>query len=351
MEEPISALIEETFADDLVRGVVATDALIGTFAALDSPTLDQNICFLYHVVGNGTGEWRVPVGGMGALPAALHSAAASAGAEIRTDAEVTAVRTDGQAAEVDIAGETVHARYVLANTSTVELARLLGEAPEEVAEGCQLKINLLLERLPRLRSGVDPNDAFAGTFHLDEHYSQLDAAYRQAARNELPDVIPAESYCHTLTDPSILGASLQRAGAHSLTIFGLHTPASLFDRDNEATRDEAVRRVLAQLDRHLAEPIAGCLAHDQDGNPCLEPSHHSIWSRRCGCPGATSSRRADHATATGRRPDAAWGVETNHANVLICGAGARRGGGVSGVGGHNAAQAVLALERHKTIFS
>jgi len=27
--------------------------------------------------------------------------------------------------------------------------------------------------------------------------------------------------------------------------------------------------------------------------------------------------------------------------VLICGAGARRGGGVSGIGGHNAAMAVL----------
>ena len=37
-----------------------------------------------------------------------------------------------------------------------------------------------------------------------------------------------------------------------------------------------------------------------------------------------------------------WGVETAHANVLVCGAGARRGGGVSGIPGHNAAMAVLA---------
>ena len=45
------------------------------------------------------------------------------------------------------------------------------------------------------------------------------------------------------------------------------------------------------------------------------------------------------------RPDAhpgAWGVETDVANLLVCGAGARRGGGVSGIGGHNAAMAVLA---------
>lgn len=36
-----------------------------------------------------------------------------------------------------------------------------------------------------------------------------------------------------------------------------------------------------------------------------------------------------------------WGVATGHANVLLCGAGAVRGGGVSGVAGHNAAMAAL----------
>jgi phytoene dehydrogenase-like protein len=34
-------------------------------------------------------------------------------------------------------------------------------------------------------------------------------------------------------------------------------------------------------------------------------------------------------------------VETRHERVLVCGAGARRGGGVSGIGGHNAAMAIL----------
>ncbi len=36
-----------------------------------------------------------------------------------------------------------------------------------------------------------------------------------------------------------------------------------------------------------------------------------------------------------------WGVETQWPNVWLCGAGARRGGGVSGIPGHNAARAVL----------
>ena len=65
-EEPLSELLERTFDDDLMRGTVLTDALIGTFAPADDPLLRQNRCFLYHIVG---GSWNVPVGGMGALSA------------------------------------------------------------------------------------------------------------------------------------------------------------------------------------------------------------------------------------------------------------------------------------------
>jgi phytoene dehydrogenase-like protein len=34
-------------------------------------------------------------------------------------------------------------------------------------------------------------------------------------------------------------------------------------------------------------------------------------------------------------------VATAHPRILLCGSGARRGGAVSGIGGHNAAMAVL----------
>ena len=39
-----------------------------------------------------------------------------------------------------------------------------------------------------------------------------------------------------------------------------------------------------------------------------------------------------------------WGVETDHPRIHLAGAGARRGGGVSGIAGHNAAMAVLARD-------
>ncbi|AGS67780.1 phytoene desaturase family protein [Streptomyces collinus] len=345
-EEPIGVAVEENFTDDLVRGVVLTDALIGTFADAHDASLAQNRCFLYHVIGGGTGAWDVPVGGMGALTDALAAAARSAGAVIATGHEALGIDTDGRTAEVRYRtadGEGVAAaRHVLVNASPRELAALTGDTAPEPAEGAQLKVNMLLTRLPRLRDpDVDPREAFAGTFHIAEGYQQLATAHAQAAAGELPGAPPSEIYCHSLTDPSILGPDLAGRGYQTLTLFGLHTPARLFAQDNDAVREELLKSTLAQLDAHLAEPLADCLATDADGRPCIEAKTPLDLERDLRLPGGNIFHRAlswPYAQeGTGR-----WGVETGHANVLLCGAGAVRGGGVSGVPGHNAAMAVLA---------
>ncbi|WP_406447544.1 NAD(P)/FAD-dependent oxidoreductase [Streptomyces sp. NBC_00876] len=344
-EEPIGVAVEETFEDDLVRGVVLTDALIGTFADAHDPSLLQNRCFLYHVIGGGTGDWDVPVGGMGALTDALAGAALAAGAQIRTGHEAIRIDTDGTHAEVTVrtdSGESaVGARRVLVNASPEALAALLGDEPPTPAEGAQLKVNMLLTRLPRLKDrSVDPREAFGGTFHIAEGYGQLADAYRDAAAGRLPAAPPSEIYCHSLTDPSILGPELAARGYQTLTLFGLHTPARLFAADNEATRAALLKATLAELDAHLQEPLADCLALDANGEPCIEAKTPLDLERDLRLPGGHIFHRDlafPYATPrTGR-----WGVETAHANVLLCGAGAVRGGGVSGVPGHNAAMAAL----------
>ena len=71
---------------------------------------------------------------------------------------------------------------MLANVAPWVLGLLLGEPHDETTkpEGAQLKINFLLDRLPRLKSGVDPEVAFAGTLHLAEGYGELLSAYGAA---------------------------------------------------------------------------------------------------------------------------------------------------------------------------
>lgn len=352
VERPLGEAIERRFADDVVRGVVATDALIGTFASLHDPSLIQNRCFLYHLVGNGTGEWRVPIGGMGAVTDALAKAAVGSGAEILTSAGVSAIRASDDGAEVTWhAGGTEHtvrAGHVLANVAPWVLGILLGgpEDPATKPVGSQLKINFLLDRLPELRSGRDPEVAFAGTLHLAEEYSRLETAYAEAAAGAVPSVLPGEVYCHSLTDPSILGPSGETR--HTLTYFGLHTPATLFESDPGPTKATAVARAIASLNEHLVEPIETCVARDADGNPCIEakipqeieadlamPGGH-IFHGDLDWPWAPHRSRLD-------TPAQQWGVQTGLDRILLCGSGSRRGGAVSGLGGHHAAQAVLAM--------
>jgi phytoene dehydrogenase-like protein len=346
-EDPIAETVSKRFGDDVVRGVVLTDALIGTFADLDDdPSLLANKCFLYHVAGNGTGDWDVPVGGMGAVTDALHDAAVKAGATVLTRANVTAIDPAGEVEYTDDDGgaHRVGAGHVLAGCAPTELARLLGEDPGPTPEGAQLKVNMLLRRLPRLREGVDPAEAFTGTFHVNERMSQLRAAYAQAESGMVPRPAPCEIYCHSLTDPSILSPELRAEGAHTLTVFGLHMPARLFRGRNEPARDVALRSVLASLNDVLAEPIEDCLYVGPGGEPCIEARTPVDLEHEVGLPGGHIFHRdlswpfAENDDEVGR-----WGVETEHPRVLVCGAGARRGGGVSGIPGRNAAMAVLGL--------
>jgi phytoene dehydrogenase-like protein len=142
-------------------------------------------------------------------------------------------------------------RFVLANVAPKTLSRLRGSVPASV-EGSQLKINMVLRRLPRLRSGIDPRAAFAGTFHIAEGFEQLENAFRAVDAGSFADPQPSEIYCHTVTDPSVLAPDLVAAGWHTLTMFGLHVPARLFADNHDARKDEATRRALAALDDCLA---------------------------------------------------------------------------------------------------
>ena len=332
-ETPLSETLERTFASDLTRGTVLTDGLIGTFAPADDPRLRQNRCFLYHVVG---GAWNVPVGGMGALSGALAQVARSSGVQTVTNSEVVEIATDERSAEVTCAdGRRYGARHVVAGVAPYVLSGLLGEATaDDKPEGAQLKINMLLSRLPRLPdASVSSRDAFTGTFHVNEGYEQLAAAYREASAGEIPSLPPCEVYCHSLTDPSILSPELRAQGVQTMTLFGLHMPARLFA--DPAAKDRAVAATVRSLNSVLAEPIEECLI----GLESLTPPE---LEAELGMPGGHIFHRdlawpfAESEEDLGR-----WGVETGHANVWVCGAGARRGGGVSGIPGHNAAHAVL----------
>lgn len=349
VDEPIGHAITDAVSNDLVRGVMATDALIGTFARVDDPALTQNICFLYHLLGNGTGDWDVPIGGMGAVSGALAAAATGFGAEIVCDAEVYAIDPDGEVRyRKDGRDHRVQAGHILSNVTPTVLAGLLGEPAPDQAPGAQVKVNLMLQRLPRLRDEtVSPEQAFGGTFHINETYRQLGTAYTRADHGVVPDPLPCEIYCHSLTDPTILSESLRASGAQTLTVFGLHTPHALIaSGDPDRMRDTLTSAVLKSLNSVLAEPIQDVLMQDSSGRLCIEAKTTADLEHSLGMTagnifhGALSWPFAENDEPLDT-PARRWGVATAHDRILLCGSGSRRGGAVSGVGGHNAAMALL----------
>ncbi|WP_439593585.1 phytoene desaturase family protein [Microbacterium sp.] len=352
-EKPLGGMLRAALDTDIARGIALTDGLIGTFSSADDDSLRQNRCFLYHVIGGGTGDWDVPVGGMGRVTAELERAAREAGAELRTGAAVVAVSPGG---EVELAGgEILRGRVVLSGVGRRVLDGLMdaggaASIPADRPEGAQVKVNMLLTRLPRLRDeNVAPEAAFAGTFHINETMTQLDAAYETAAGGGIPHPLPAEIYCHSLTDPSILGPELQASGAQTLTLFGLHVPHRIVaDADPDAIRAELLRAAQASLDAVLAEPIADVIYRAPDGSPCIEAKTTADLERELGMIGGDIFHGSlswpwagdDEPLDT---PAQRWGVATEHPAILLCGSSARRGGAVSGLGGHNAAMAALEL--------
>jgi phytoene dehydrogenase-like protein len=348
-EEPLGRSLEHYLKDDLVRGLVFTDAKVGVLTHPHDPSLLQNRCFLYHLIGNKTGEWKVPVGGMGAVAKELETCAGKAGAEFLTNVDLVDVDLNKRdvAFEIDGKRQTISAKFLLVNFGRNVLAEYSGKTyrADKTDEGSVFKINMLLRRLPKLKTNkYPPAQAWCGTFHSDEGYAQMNASYEQATSGRLPEKTPCEVYCHTLTDETILSPKLRKKGFHTITLFGLDAPYSLFAKNNNAMREQAQKKFLASMNQWLEEPIEDCLAIARDGSLCIESKspvdieeslgmyHGNIFQDAPSWPFATKKEQVG-----------TWGVETEWENVFLCGSSALRGGAVSGIPGHNAAKKVLTV--------
>jgi phytoene dehydrogenase-like protein len=355
---PIGESIADSFESDLVRGAVMTDALIGTFASNNDANLDANKCFLYHVIGNETGEWNIPVGGMGAVTSSMAARARELGAELKSGCEVLSIGDEQSSKETDSPvrtityredGQTqsVSARFVLANVARPVLESLRGRSAAHAIEGAQVKVNMMLTRLPRLKADTDPVAAFGGTLHINEGFTQLQTAFEQASRGEIPNPLPCEIYCHSITDPTILGETLRESGAQTLTVFALQTPHSLVrDNDNAVMRQRLEDAVIDSINSVLSEDIRDLLLTDAHGKPCIETKTTRDLENALRLPGGNIF----HAPLSWpfvtdgsplETPAERWGVDTDEPGIFYCGSTARRGGAVSGIAGHNAAMAVL----------
>jgi phytoene dehydrogenase-like protein len=135
-----------------------------------------------------------------------------------------------------------------------------------------------------------------------------------------------------------------------LTVFGLHVPhrlTTVFEPD--VLRSTLQQAVIDSLNSVLAEPIEDVLLRYVDGTPCIETKTTGDLEYALKLPGGNIFHgplawpfvEDDEDLGT---PAKRWGVATEIDGIMLCGSGARRGGAVSGIAGHNAAMAVLEME-------
>ncbi len=329
------------------RGVVLTDALIGTFAAAGERSLRQNRCFLYHVIG---GEWLVPVGGMGAVTARARARGARRRAQSfarrRGDRHRAASRAARGALHRRHAASAACARGTSWSTRRRRSSSGSSAAPRrrERPEGAQLKLNLLLSRLPRLRDARGRARAGLRRHVPRQRDGRAASARLRAGRRRRDPRHAAVRGLLPLADATRASSARAARGgrAHADGLRSAHARAPVRRRPRGVREMRRSRRRCARSTAcSPSRSRRACCAHRTGGRAwrCTAPW---IFRTSCECRGGHIFHRdlawpfAEHEREVGT-----WGVETEHPAILLCGAGARRGGGVSGIPGRNAAMAVL----------
>ena len=246
---------------------------------------------------------------MGALTDELARRAAVAGAELATGAEVTAIEADGLRAR---SPGTARGAATTSSRPAPRRARPAARRARRNAPGGRPAEGQHAARaLPRLRdASVRPEEAFAGTFHVNETYAQLEAAYEDASDGSCRRRRPVRDLLPLADRPEDPRPGAARSGPHADAVRAAHARAAVRVRGRPRRRRRS-RRPCGRSTRCWPEPIEDCLLRTPDGEPCLEAKTPLDLERELGMPGGNIFHRdlawpfAEDEAEVGR-----WGVET-----------------------------------------
>jgi phytoene dehydrogenase-like protein len=345
----IADLLDGYFKSDALCGLLSVSGVIGTWAGPRSA--GSAYVTLHHHIGDVDGQagaWGFPRGGMGGVTSALAAAARSFGAEIRTGAEIAAIRTGaGRATGVTLSsGEEIDAATVITTAHPkISFLRLLDPdslPPDFVADirGWQsrsgtVKINLAVDRLPVFTSHpeFDPQ-VHGGTIVLAESLDDIEFAFQDAAAGR-PAAVPFADICI----PSVFDDSLAPAGQHVVSLFTQWVPHTYADQPDVAAIEAYADRVIGRMDA-VAPGFAGSVLHRQVIGPQQMQQEYGLIGGNI-FHGELTLGQMFHA-----RPAAGFAdLRTPVRGLYQAGSATHGGGGVTGIPGRNVVRQVLADRR------
>ena len=303
---------------------------------------------LFHLLGGGAeskqGFVGHVMGGMGAITSAMAAACREKGVELRTSAEVAAIRVaGGRAKGVTLDdGSSIDAGLVVSNADPKRTyLKLLPAAaldPEFLAavrgikmDGPCGKLNLVLSEEPRL-TGEDPAaDALQRSqFTLVPWLAGAQAAYGEARRGRIAEELWIDCLVPSLVDPS-----LAKEGHHVMTCFVQYLPYQLAGSDWSLERERLSAQLQRQITRFVPAVgrslVASRLYTPHDLESVFGITEGNIFH---------GDLRPDQLFFMRPIPGYAR-YASPVAGLYLCGAGTHPGGGVTGAPGHNAAARIL----------
>jgi phytoene dehydrogenase-like protein len=338
------------FETDPLIATAAASGVIGTFQGIRSP--GTAYVLLHHYMGEIDGAfraWGIPRGGTGGLSEAIASSARAFGTEIRLEAPVARILTDGDRATGVVleSGEEILGRAVLSSADAkrtfLDLLEpgVLDPSVERAVRrfkfrGSSGKVNLALDGLPDFTCLPGPGEHLRGATTISPSVDWMERAYDDAkygrfSRQPFVDVV-----IPTLVDPS-----MAPPGKHVMSCFVQYAPYHLRDGDvwDDAMRDAFGDAVVGAIAR-FAPNLPDLILHRQvltplDLEEMLGLTEGNIFQ------GELSLEQLFWT-----RPIPGFArFSTPVGNLWLCGSSAHPGGGIMGAPGRLAALQVLRAAR------
>ena len=261
----IADLLDDWFESPQVKGLMAVNGIIGTWAGPCEP--GTAYVMAHHSIGDvgdgQLGSWGYPEGGMGGVSEAIAKSARSFGAEIRTNARVSRVLTrGGQVRGVVLENGDEMTAPLVVTTLHPKIAFLdhlsRTELPDDFVSDIEhfktrsgvVKINVALSELPSFTANPSSGMAehLTGSIEMAPSIEYLEAAF-QEARVGKPALLPFSDG----VIPTTLDKTLNPDGTHIMSLFTQWVPAEWAD----APHTEELDAYADRRDRHLRPGGAG----------------------------------------------------------------------------------------------
>ncbi|HWZ98614.1 MAG TPA: NAD(P)/FAD-dependent oxidoreductase [Candidatus Dormibacteraeota bacterium] len=345
----VADFASEFFETELIRAVIAARGVFGTALGPWSAGSTAVLLLRAAVDANPVGSAAFVRGGLGKFTYALAEAAKSAGAEIRTNAEVQQIRMKGGAvAGVVLAdGEEIAADAVVSGVdpkrtffNLVDASQLDPRFAMRMKNfrmnGTVAKVNLALGDLPSfpaLAGAVGPDGlraALSGRIHIGPEIDYLEKAFDASKYGEY-----AKAPWLEMTIPTILDPALAPEGKHVASVYIQFAPYKLKNGNWETQRKELGQTVIKTLAQYapnlpsLVEGIQVITPKDLESEYGFTGGH--IFHGELALDQIFTMR-----------PVLDWArYKTPIRGLFLCGNGTHPGNGLTGASGANAAKEII----------